>query len=430
VPRAYADTASDQRAALQAQLDLINTEIKQNQTTLSGLQSERTSLERDVAILDSKIQAAQLGIKQLNLVLAGLKSDIKSKENGILSLDSKLADGEVSLAQILRSTQEIDDRSIAEVILGGSLSDGFNDIDAYQTVQQALGRSFDTMTTQRSDLAARKSALEEQQQEQQDILQIQVLQQNQLKKSEQQKQDLVSAARGQESIYEQIIAGKQKSAAQIEAALFALRDTSAVSFGKMYSYAKDASAKTGVPSAFILAILSQESDLGQNIGSCLVTSLQTGDGVGKNSGDTYQKVMKAPRDTAPFQRITQQFSMPWSGTPVSCPLGRTYTASRGYGGAMGPAQFIPSTWELYADRIAAATGQSQSNPWDPRTATFAVAIYMSDLGADRGTATAERNAALKYFAGSHWQNPAYGFYGTQVMSKVADFEQQIQILGG
>ncbi|MDE2021865.1 MAG: hypothetical protein KGI71_03040, partial [Patescibacteria group bacterium] len=62
---ARADTASDQRAALQMQLDQINGEIKQNQATLSQLQTQRTSLERDVAILDSKIQAAQLGIKQL-----------------------------------------------------------------------------------------------------------------------------------------------------------------------------------------------------------------------------------------------------------------------------------------------------------------------------------------------------------------------------
>src|SRR6185503_10848124 len=108
----------------------------------------------------------------------------------------------------------------------------------------------------------------------------------------------------------------------------------------------------------------------------------------------------------------------------------TYTSSRGYGGAMGPAQFIPSTWQLYSNRIAAATGQSASNPWDPRTATFAIALYMNDLGADAQTPTAERRAALKYFAGSHWQSSAYSFYGRQVMDKVSDIEQQIQVIGG
>ena len=59
-----ADTVSDQRAALQAQLDQINAQIQSNQGDLAKKQQQRTSLERDVAILDSKIQAAQLGIKQ------------------------------------------------------------------------------------------------------------------------------------------------------------------------------------------------------------------------------------------------------------------------------------------------------------------------------------------------------------------------------
>lgn len=427
---AFADLEAEQRAALQAQLDQINTEIKQNQSNLSQLQTQRTSLERDVAIIDSKIQAAQLGIKQLNVVLSGLKSDIRDKEKNILLLNSKLAGGEESLAHILRSTRAIDDMSIAEVILGGTLSDGFTEIDNYEVVQQALGESFDKMTAQRTDLAARKSALEEQQQEQQDLLQIQVLQQNQLKQTERQKQELVTAARGQESVYMQLIANKKKTAAEIESQLFNLRDTTAVTFGDMYNFAKEASVKTGVRPAFILAILSQESDMGQNIGACLVTNIDTGDGVGKNSGDRYQKVMKAPRDTVPFLEITNYFGLNWLTTPVSCPLGKTYTQSRGYGGAMGPAQFIPSTWKLYAERIAKAMGKERANPWDARAATFAIGIYMSDLGADAQTPSAERTAALKYFAGSHWRNPAYGFYGRQVMDKVDDIQRQIDVLGG
>lgn len=430
---AFADTASpttpDQRAALEAQLQDIQSQIKQNQSNLAQLQTQRTSLERDVAILDSKIQAAQLAIKQRNLIIEGLKENIVEKQQGIDDLDTKVAGGQEALAQILRETHQIDDMSLADLALGGDINDLFQEIDDFQTIQKALGTSFQIMATQRADLSARKDALEEQQQEEQDLLQIQVLQQEQLKSTESQKQDLITEAKGQESNYQKIIADKQQTAQQIENALFALRDTKAVSFGDMYSYAREASVKTGVAPAFILAILSQESDLGQNIGSCYVTDLQTGDGVSKNTGDMYQQVMKAPRDTTPFQQITTNFGMNWATTPVSCPLGKHYTSSRGYGGAMGPAQFIPSTWELYSDRIAAASGQTSPNPWDPRTATFATAIYMMDLGADQQTWQSERNAALHYFAGSHWSNPNYSFYGDQVMAKVDQFQSQINILG-
>src|SRR5205823_7314970 len=96
---ARADDLADQQAALQKQLDQINKEIGQNQTVLSGKQKERTSLERDVAILDYQIQQAQLEIKQRDLTIAKIKNTIKQKEAGILSLDSSVAAGQESLAQ-------------------------------------------------------------------------------------------------------------------------------------------------------------------------------------------------------------------------------------------------------------------------------------------------------------------------------------------
>ena len=72
---------------------------------------------------------------------------------------------------------------------------------------------------------------------------------------------------------------------------------------------------------------------------------------------------------------------------------------------MGPSQFIPTTWAGYEDRIAKAVGVSMANPWDPEHAIMATAIYMQDLGAAGGGYTAERTAALKYYAGGNWNLP-------------------------
>ena len=44
--------------------------------------------------------------------------------------------------------------------------------------------------------------------------------------------------------------------------------------------------------------------------------------------------MKAPRDTEPFGALADALGFNWANTPVSCPLGTVYTASRGYGGAV------------------------------------------------------------------------------------------------
>ncbi len=231
------------------------------------------------------------------------------------------------------------------------------------------------------------------------------------------------------------MAEKQAKAAAIRAALFKLRDTQGVSFGDALAFANAASAKTGVRPALILAILTQESDLGKNQGSCLMTDSATGDGVGKNSGTPFEKVMKAPRDTEPFLKITARLGLDWKTQAISCPPGYTWTANRGFGGGMGPAQFIPSTWELFKSRIGAAVGVSpdQADPWNPQHAFTATAIYMKDLGAGAGTFSAERNAACKYYSGSSCQpgrKPSNVFYGDQVMQTADSIQANIDFLKG
>jgi len=405
---ARADTIANQRAELERQLQQIEQDIKANQGVLAEKQKARASLERDVAILDAKIKTAKLGIKERDLNIQKIRSDIGDKEDSIKTLDAKVASGQESLAQILRRTREIDETTPVELALGGSISDLFDDVDTFQTIQKALDASFKEMATARTDLSFRKQALQEKQQEEQDLRQIQVLQQQSLINNEQEKKNLVTAARGQESIYLQLIADKEKNAAQIRAALFVLRDSKAVSFGDIFSYAKEASAKTGVRPALILGILAEESNMGQNVGT-----------------GNWKTDMKAPRDTEPFLAITRSLGLDPDAMPVS------KKPWYGWGGAMGPAQFIPSTWVLYQDRIARATGENPPNPWNARTAVFASALLLMDNGADKGTRSSERLAALRYLAG--WKNAgksAYAFYGDDVMELADKFQGQIDILGG
>jgi len=129
--------------------------------------------------------------------------------------------------------------------------------------------------------------------------------------------------------------------------------------------------------------------------------------------------MKDPRDTVPYLDITRRLGLDPDLMPLSCPPGY------GYGGAMGPAQFIPSTWVLYEDRIGKLTGNTPPNPWNPEDAFMASALLLSDNGADRGTRAAERLAALRYFAGwANAENPAYAFYGDGVLG-LADKNQNL-----
>ena len=82
----------------------------------------------------------------------------------------------------------------------------------------------------------------------------------------------------------------------------------------------------------------------------------------------------------------------------------------------------------YEPKISAALGVATPDPWNARHAFTATALYVKDLGASAGGFTAERTAALKYYAGGNWSLPANAFYGDQVMNHAATFQQQIDFL--
>jgi hypothetical protein len=99
----------------------------------------------------------------------------------------------------------------------------------------------------------------------------------------------------------------------------------------------------------------------------------------------------------------------------------------GYGGAMGPSQFIPSTWQLYIPRLKQIFG-TYPNPWNPEHAVMGTGLLLKDNGAAAGGYTAERNAALKYYAGGNWSSPSNAFYGNGVMVHTEEMQRQIDFL--
>ena len=66
---------------------------------------------------------------------------------------------------------------------------------------------------------------------------------------------------------------------------------------------------------------------------------------------------------------------------------------------MGPAQFIPSTWNLFADRLKTILGKA-GDPWAIKDSFTASGLYLSDLGASSQTLSAEKSAASRYYGGS------------------------------
>lgn len=418
---------ADQEAKWKADLAATEKEIAQWEVILSQTKKGTASLENDAAVLQAKISEAKAFIKQRQIQIQQLTSQIDLKTKTISQLEDQINAGKESLAGILRSTNELDEYSLAEAILSNqNLSQFFEDFDSYTSIKSSLKSQFNEIRTLQGKTDGERKILDEKRTAQADTKAQVEADKKKVEIDEAQKQTLIKINQSQEKTYSQVIAEKQAEAAKIRAALFALRDTEGIAFGDALKYATLASVKTGVRPALILAILTQESNLGKNQGSCLINNLDTGNGAGKNTGTLFEQVMKAPRDTVPFKNITDRLSKDWKMTPVSCPPGAIWSSSRGYGGGMGPSQFIPSTWEIFKDRLGASLSLSGDsvNPWNPEHAILATAVYMADLGASGGGYTAEKNSACKYYSGRSCDSkkPANSFYGTQVMATAENIQ--------
>ncbi len=414
-----ADDVAKRQAELQAQLDQTEKEIAQWTITLNAKKQETASIQRDAEILAGKIAQAKLVIIAKNLAIQTLGKDITAKEQTIGQLNDKIGRGKESLGDLIRKTNEMDQYSVAEVALSNkNVSDFFSDVDVYSSIEKSMADLFADIRDTKKQTETERDVLNQKKDQETDAKAVIETQKAQVEKNQAEKQVLLNASKTQEKTYSQILADKQAKAAQIRSALFSLRDSAAIPFGKALTYANEVQKKTGVRPAFLLAILTQETNLGANIGTCN----RPGDPPEKQwraimPGQADIAAKKSRRDDeSAFLRITKALGFDPDSMPLSCPW------KGGWGGAMGPSQFIPTTWEVYQTKIAAALGKSVVNPWDPEDAFMASGIYLSELGAGAATFTAERTAALKYYAGGNWAAPANAFYGDGVMAKAANIQ--------
>lgn len=435
------DVIAKRRAELEAELKHLEDLLVQQQQLLEGKQGERKTLERDMGILDAEIKKAKIAIEAQRLVIADLEDDIVDKQAQIEQLSEKIDREKDSLASLVRRTDELDHLSLIEILFSEqTMSQVFEEYDDFAIVKDALKKSSDELTQLRGMHESAKEQLEDRKANEEQLKTLKQLQQSKLKEQETQKASILKTTKGEESRYQQMIAATQKTAAQIRSELFELRGSTAINLGDAIQFATFASNKTGVRPALILGVLKQETRLGENLGN-----------------GTWLKDMHPTRDRPLFKVITATLGLDPDRMPVSA------APSYGYGGAMGPAQFIPSTWSCYGgysntktngcsnkpasmtwdafwagpwvykadnDRLRILRGkQSPSNPWDNQDAFLAAALLMKENGADGGSLYAERLAALRYFAGwSNASNPAYAFYGDGVMQHAAYYQEQIDAL--
>jgi len=406
------------REQLEQELVDLEKQIGGYQSVIQEKQKESTSLERDIAIFDAQIGKSKAEIKARDIAIGKLSGAINERTKTIGTLEEKIEIERTSLAELLRKIYELDSFSLVEIILGyENLSDFFVESDSFDTVQEAIQASFINIREIKTDTEREREDLKQRKQEQSELRSIQLLEKKRLEQAEAEKNKILKTTKGQEAAYQKLLSAKQKNAAAIRSELFLLRGSPAIPFEKAVEYATLAWRKTGVRPAFLLGVISEESELGANLGS------------GNWQDDLYNCYIRigykssAEKQKNAYLEITSELGLNPDAMPVS------KAPYYGCGGAMGPAQFMPTTWQLYKNEVARLTGHNPPNPWDPYDAFMGAAILLKENGGAGGNYAKERLAALRYFAG--WKNAtkkAYAFYGDDVMSLASKYQEQINIL--
>lgn len=436
-PTAQADAQAQKECQDLASLQNSNAQIK----------SEKDSIQRDINDIDSQIAIAEQKIKVQTTIIASLTRDIGAKTVTITGLQSRI-DQEIALiTDLIQKVNQRDSASLVTVLLGNKrFSDFYVELDTFHTLNQQLTSLIDSVKSDKAQTEAQKQSLQDRKDKETDAKVAIEAEKRLIDRKKAEKDALLKAKTADYNVAQKLLSDQKQKVAQIRARLFKFQDGEGIPFGDAYDYAAKAARVTGVRPAFVLAIITQESSydssdssFGKNIGQCYLRDTNTGSGVSVTSGAAKDRVM-SPGSIPIFLQIANNLGRDAFNTRVSCAF------SYGYGGAMGPAQFIPSTWALMAgypgpsysyvqskDRVRKTFGFSEpSNPFDAEHAISASSLFLGDLGAGLQTYSAEKNAACRYYSGSacptstsSQKNRDIIAYGTNVANRAMSIQENM-----
>jgi membrane-bound lytic murein transglycosylase B len=401
------ETTAQKQQDLENQLAALTTQIDQYQSQITVDEQKGSSLTGQINTLNAQIAKLNLQIQAINLTLQQIGSQITETNSQIGVTQGEIAGEKVTVGNLLNALYKNDQVGFLESFLENpQLSTLWSDSENISLFESSLDADVAQLNTLTGQLQGQSQQLALSQSAEATAEAYAAAQAQQITANKAQQAQLLAATKSDAAAKAALASQAKATAAQIRNQIFQLLGGGSLTFGQAYQYAQVASQATGVNAALILAILNRESALGQNVGQC-----------------SYQTAM-SPSNIPIFLQIVQQLGLNPTQMLVSCP-----NADGVYGGAMGPAQFEPSTWELYVSSIASITGDNPPSPWDNADAFVATALYLK--GAMQGCEAdytaqldIDRCTAAKYYAGGDWKSYLWT-YGEATVEQEQTFTQDI-----
>lgn len=384
--------------AKQEEITALTEKIEELRGQRNNAAAQADLIEKQLARLTQQRAKAELELEQTQLTIRQVDADSKKTVKTIEEFEQQVIEKRQQLRALFRSLYEKEQESFLEMLLRSrSISEVLAERNAYVEVQQQTFSLVKELQDQVAELERQQIQLEEQRSELNQLSVLFTAQQAEVAENQAEQQKFLAAKRDEQIEYENLLAEAKQARQEIEQHVFTLKGTSVqLSLTAATDMARLAGKLTGVRPALLLGVLKVESNVGSNIGG------------GKFPDDMQ------PASREAFLRIMAKLKLDPYTTPISA-RPRSY---QGWGGAMGPAQIMPQTWETIEARISSLMGKALPNPYDLTDAFVANAILLADKGA--ANPAQEYEAVNRYLAGPNWQR--FTWYGDRVLAVAKEYE--------
>jgi len=222
-----AQSADDIQAQIDSQnqqIDQLNKEIAQYQTQLDATTAKKQTLQNTLDQLNLSIKKVTASVNLTKAQIDSTQLQIDELANGIDDKQAAIDGDHAGLAESIRRLNETESNPLAtELLMSGSVSSAWEDIDNFQTLQGAVRGHIVNLTQEKqqlTDVKAQREAKEQQLQSQKADL---VTQQGSLNATKKAQSDLLTQTKSQESTYQKIIAEKKAQEKSFEDALTDLK---------------------------------------------------------------------------------------------------------------------------------------------------------------------------------------------------------------
>lgn len=377
------------------------------------------TLAKEIASLDKEISSAQDNLDITNQDIESIQAELSETRAYISMLEQTIKAQKVLIREYVSSLYVQKDVSLLEIILSqNQLSDLLGSVQKTGVMQDSITESITLIAAKEKEIVAENKHLFDKEEELISLKQSQEQQKSLLQQTQEDKETLLAQTKGQQSEYEALLkqsfATKQNLLNSVRLLGGADGRPGAISLEEAYALAVKNAARFGnkIRPEYMVGILKVESGLGANVGRSFYKDSLSGCAArpGNNTRIKYQK------EEETFERIVRDLGLPLTQPVSGCPF-PNYPS--GTGGAMGPAQFMPTTWAGYENRLRQLKGGPVS-PWNIEDAMLAMGLKLLGAVGEQsmaGNESLERRAALCYLgAGCSAKNM---WYADKVLNEAA-----------